>query len=229
MAPLEFTGWSGMLVALLIGFCFGFVLEQAGFGNARNLAAQFYLHDMRVLKVMFTGIVTAMLLVFLSAAIGLLDFSRVAVPPTYLGPAIVGGFVLGIGFIIGGYCPGTSLVSLATLKIDGAFFVLGVVCGLFGFALSIPVIWEFWNQAGFAGRLTLFDWVGVDAGWIVVAVFVMAMGAFWFAEWMERLFRRGGTHDAAAATSKWRQAAILAGLSIALITAFVGQPTIGAR
>src|SRR5512134_3426669 len=106
MAPYTFGPSATTVVTLVIGFFFGFVLERAGFGNARNLAAQFYLHDMRVLKVMFTAIVTAMLLIFLASAVGLVDFARVWVPPTYFWPGVLGGFVLGVGFIIGGYCPG---------------------------------------------------------------------------------------------------------------------------
>ncbi|RMG02359.1 MAG: sulfurtransferase, partial [Planctomycetota bacterium] len=69
-APLN---WTGPLATLVIGFLFGFVLERAGFGNSRNLAAQFYLTDMRVLKVMFTAIVTSMVLVFACTAAGILD------------------------------------------------------------------------------------------------------------------------------------------------------------
>ena len=68
MAPFSFSHATASLVAALIGFCFGFVLERGGFGNARNLAAQFYLYNMRVLKVMFTAIITAMLLVYLASA-----------------------------------------------------------------------------------------------------------------------------------------------------------------
>ena len=51
----------GLVVAVLIGFGFGFVLERAGFGRANKLAGQFYGTDMTVLKVMFSAIVTAML------------------------------------------------------------------------------------------------------------------------------------------------------------------------
>ena len=191
MAPLHFTGMAFLLVTLAVGFCFGFVLERAGFGNARNLAAQFYLYDMRVLKVMFTAIVTAMLLIFAAAAVGVLDFGALEVPPTYLGPAIVGGLLLGVGFIIGGYCPGTSLVSMSTLKIDGTIFVLGVVSGLFLFGQTVPAFWGFWNFSGSFGRLTLDELARLDAGWVVLGVVVMAVGAFWFVERVEAYFRRG--------------------------------------
>jgi hypothetical protein len=96
-------GAGTILVYLAIGVGFGFALERAGFGNSRKLAAQFYLHDMTVLKVMFTAIIVAMVLVFWASALMRLDFGRVFVNPTYLWPGIIGGLLLGVGFIIGGY------------------------------------------------------------------------------------------------------------------------------
>ncbi|MEZ4765721.1 MAG: hypothetical protein R3C26_21810 [Calditrichia bacterium] len=56
--------WTGYLLYLMIGVSFGAVLEMAGFANSPKLAAQFYLKDMTVLKVMFTGVITAMVLIF---------------------------------------------------------------------------------------------------------------------------------------------------------------------
>ena len=91
------------LIALAFGFSFGFILECAGFGNARKLAAQFYLYDMTVLKVMFTGIVVAMVLIFIDRGLLWLDFEQVFVNPTHLWPQIAGGLLLGVGFLIGGY------------------------------------------------------------------------------------------------------------------------------
>ena len=98
---------TGLLLGTLIGFAFGFVLERAGFGNAKNLAAQFYLTDTRVLKVMFSAIATACAGIGLLSGFGVLDLSLLTVPETFLGPHVVGGLLLGIGFIVSGYCPGT--------------------------------------------------------------------------------------------------------------------------
>ena len=107
LLPLKLTELLGpageTVVIVVIGAGFGFVLERAGFGDSRRLAAQFYLHDMTVFKVMFTAIITAMTLVFLASSLQFLDFSRVFVNPTYMWPGIVGGLIFGIGFIIGGY------------------------------------------------------------------------------------------------------------------------------
>ena len=91
------------LIFLGIGFAFGYVLEISGFGHSPKLAAQFYFKEMTVLKVMFTAIVTAMVLIFAASAVGLLDYNLVYVNPTYLWPGIVGGLIMGVGFILGGF------------------------------------------------------------------------------------------------------------------------------
>jgi hypothetical protein len=107
MAPFELEGFLGgigvYLIYLLIGIGFGATLEMAGFADSRRLAAQFYFKDLTVLKVMFTAIITAMALVFLASALQLLDYNVIWVNPTFLIPGIVGGLVMGSGFIIGGY------------------------------------------------------------------------------------------------------------------------------
>jgi len=176
------------LISLGIGFGFGFVLEQAGFGDSRRLAAQFYLHEMRVLKVMFTGIITAMLLVFWGVALGWIDYELLWVNPTHLASGILGGLLLGMGFIIGGFCPGTSVVAAATLKLDGLFFLLGCLAGVFVFGEMAPGLRGFWEQGG--GRLTLPDWLGLPPGAVVFLVMMMAAFMFWGAEKLERAFAR---------------------------------------
>lgn len=182
MAPFDLVALLGVtgsyLVYLAIGFAFGFILESAGFGDARRLAAQFYFSELRVLKVMFTAIIVAMTLIFLSTALGLLDYDEVWVNPTYLWPGILGGLIMGVGFIIGGYCPGTSLVSMATLKIDGAFFVLGVFSGVLLFGDTVEYYNDFWHS-GFMGRFTLPELFGLETGVVVVLLVLMALAMFW--------------------------------------------------
>src|SRR5262249_49514019 len=117
---------AGLASALVIGAAFGWTLERAGLGNAPKLAAQFYLTDLTVIKVMFTAIVTAMLGAFWLGRIGMLDFSRVYVPETFLAPQIVGGLVFGAGFALAGLCPGTSCVAAATGRTDGMMVVAGM-------------------------------------------------------------------------------------------------------
>ena len=172
----------------LIGFAFGFTLEMSGFGDSRKLAAQFYFTELTVLKVMFTAIVTAMVLTFGAVGLGVLDFSQVWVNPTYIWSGVLGGLIMGVGFIIGGFCPTTSLASASTGKIDGMMFMLGGFFGAALFAETEPLFTNWYNNAGYYGRLTLDQVFGIPVGAVVLLVVMMALFMFWGAEQLERIF-----------------------------------------
>jgi len=212
--------WGQYIVYLLIGIGFGAALEMAGFGVSTRLAGQFYFRDQTVLKVMFTAIIVAMVLVFGATALGLLDYNLIWVNPTYLVPGIVGGLIMGVGFIVGGFCPGTSLVASATLKLDGIFFTLGAFFGIFLFGETVGLFEDFWFST-YMGRLTLQDFFGVDAGIVVVGVVIMALVMFFGAEYLEQWF---GKKDRKLAP-KWRYGAGGTLLVMAGAILFIGQPT----
>jgi rhodanese-related sulfurtransferase len=214
-----FGHYGAFAVYGLIGVLFGAVLETAGFGNSMKLAAQFYFRDLTVLKVMFTAIIVACVLVFLTSAMGLLDYNLVWVPPTYLWPGIVGGLIMGAGFIVGGFCPGTSLVAMATGKIDGLFFVLGVLTGIFLFGETVASFAVFFDSS-YMGRFTLPDLFGVDYGLVVVAVVLMALFMFWGAERIEAAV--GG--PTAQRAPRWAPLAATALLALAVTSLLMGQP-----
>jgi hypothetical protein len=167
----------GLVLAFVLGIGFGIALERAGFGGARKLAAQFYFTDMTVFKVMFTAIVTAMVGVFFLAAFGFLDLSLVYLTPTYLLPQIVGGLILGVGFVIGGYCPGTSCVAAATGKYDSMAYLGGVLAGSFLFAEAYPLVGDFYYATAM-GSVTLPQQFHMSYGLLVFAVILMAVGGF---------------------------------------------------
>lgn len=183
-----------LVVAVVIGIGFGFVLERAGFGSARKLAAQFYFTDMTVLKVMFTAIVTAMLGVYFLSVLGFMDISLIYLTPTNILPQVIGGLLLGFGFVIGGYCPGTSCVSASTGRIDGWVYLLGIIAGIFVFGEMFPLVEGFYNSTPM-GEMTLPALLGLPYGLMVFAVVVMAVGAFAAAGWAENVMRakKGGT------------------------------------
>lgn len=176
---------TSLVVAFVIGIGFGFALERAGFGSAKKLVSQFYLDDLAVFKVMFTAIVTAMLGVFYLGWLGVLDLKLVYLTPTNLWPQIVGGLVLGFGFVVGGYCPGTSLVAAATGRIDGLVVVLGVAAGTFAIGESFPWIKGFYESGGM-GRRTLPEVLHLPYGLVVLLVVIVALAGFAGAEWLER-------------------------------------------
>ena len=161
--------------------------QQAGFGSAKKLTDQFYFKDMAVFRVMFTAIVTAMLGLFYLAAAGWVDLSLVYIQPTYLWPQIVGGLLLGVGFVVGGYCPGTSVVAMATGKVDALVNIAGIFAGIFVIGELWPSITGF-TESSNLGRLTLPEVFHLPMGLIVLLVVLMAVGGFWGAGVLERRF-----------------------------------------
>ncbi|MGD8586117.1 MAG: YeeE/YedE thiosulfate transporter family protein, partial [Chloroflexota bacterium] len=148
------------------------------------------------------------------------DYNLVWVNPTYLWPGIVGGLIMGVGFIVGGFCPGTSLVGAVTGKLDAIAFVLGVVFGIFLFGETVGSFNLFWNSS-YLGRLTIPDWLGLPTGVVVLLLILMALFMFWGSEQLERIF---GKKDPSKAP-RWRYGA--AGVLVlgALGLIVIGQPT----
>jgi hypothetical protein len=178
---------AGLVLAFAIGIGFGFFLERAGFGSARKLVSQFYLNDLAVFKVMFTAIVTAMLGVTYLGWMGVLDLRQVYLVPTYLWPQVVGGLLLGVGFVVGGYCPGTSIAAVATGRVDGLLYAIGIGAGTFAFAEAFPLFQDLYT-AGSLGSLTLPQAFSLPYGLVVFGVVLMALAGFYAAAIVERLF-----------------------------------------
>lgn len=224
--PLEtlFGPIGAYLVFLAIGFAFGYVLEISGFADSPRLAAQFYFRDLTVLKVMFTAIIVAMVLIFGASAVGLLDYNLLWVNPTYLWPGLVGGLIMGVGFVIGGYCPGTSLVAAATARIDGILFALGTAFGIFLFGETVDLYDVFWNSS-YLGRFTLPDLLNVPTGWVVLGVVFMALFMFWGGEKLEAAI--GGVDLSKAPKARYAGAAAM--VAAAAVVLLVGQPTMEER
>jgi hypothetical protein len=210
--PLESLGSDhrtlGLALAVVLGIAFGFVLERAGLGRVQKLVGQFYGHDMTVLRVLFTAIVTAMVGAVILSAVGLLDLGAVQLRyPTYLWPMIVGGLALGAGFVVSGYCPGTSVVALASGKLDALATIGGLTLGGLAYAELEPAMGGF-PGSGQLGIFTLPQWLGLPVPLVVAAAAALALGAFRAAGKIERLVaaRRAPSMPSIAPTESIRVA-----------------------
>jgi uncharacterized protein len=180
---------TALTIAFVIGIGFGFFLEQAGFGSGMKLAGQFYFRDLTVFKVMFTAIITAMLGLFWLSWIGIVDLSLVKVLPTYLVPQLVGGIIFGVGFVMGGYCPGTCCIAAVTGRMDGWVHLLGMFAGIFVFAETYPLISD-WYSSTAMGEVTLFQVFNLAPGTMVFIIVAIALLGFSGAEYLEKKFSR---------------------------------------
>jgi rhodanese-related sulfurtransferase len=231
-----FGPYTGLLIGTLVGVAFGFALERAGFGRARNLAAQFYLTDVRVLKVMFSAIVTACVGMAFLSGIGVLDLALITVPETFLWPQLVGGLLLGAGFIVSGYCPGTGVVAVASGNLDGVAALGGIMLGSLAFGFGYGPLEGFY-KSGAMGVVRLDRLIGVPTAVVAAAVVAMAVGAFLGGEKLEAIFapRQGELVPASPARVKARVfggfvvVAALALVALALPTRGVATPARAVR
>lgn len=178
---------TNFLLAFLIGIAFGFVLEQSGFSSSRKLAGVFYGYDTVVLKVFFTAAVTAMLGLLFFSLFGWIDLDLVYINPAYLISAILGGVIMGAGFIIGGYCPGTSFCGASIGKIDAIVFIGGLFIGVFIFGFGYN-LWDEVYLADNIGTPKISESLGLSDGVFALILVVIALAMFRIAEWAEKKF-----------------------------------------
>jgi uncharacterized membrane protein YedE/YeeE len=171
------------IIAIFIGFAFGYILEASGFSSSRKLAGVFYGYDFAVLKVFFTSAVVAVIGLFYMDYLNWVDISQLYVHPTYLWAAIIGGMVMGVGFLAGGFCPGTSLCAVAIGKVDGIVFTIGLVIGIFVFSESFSTLEPLFEKSNL-GHITLVDTFNISPYWIVLVFTLIAVVAFYFSDWV---------------------------------------------
>lgn len=216
-----------LLTAVVLGFLFGFSLERGGFGNARKLAGQFYLHDMTVFKVMFTAILVAMVGFYTLAGLGWVDMARMWVNPTFMWAQVVGGFVLGMGFIMSGLCPGTSVVSAASGRWDGVVTMGGIFLGTGLFAITIdwvPGLAALYT-GGSMGVSVLPELFGLPPLPFVFVIVLVAATAFIGAEAVEDIF--SGRYDEVDLTPRslpFAKFGVAATLSLVLVVGLGLRP-----
>lgn len=124
-----------LFLAISLGLLFGFALNRAGATNPENIINMLRLTDTRLMKAILFAIGLASIGLFAGLFAGFISPAHISIKTAYIGVGI-GGALLGIGFAIAGYCPGTGLAALATGRKDAFFFVLGGLLGAFAYTLS---------------------------------------------------------------------------------------------
>ena len=171
------------IIAILIGFAFGYILEASGFSSSRKLAGVFYGYDFAVLKVFFTSAIVSVIGLYYMDYLNYVDISQLYVHPTYLWAAIIGGMIMGVGFLAGGFCPGTSLCAVAIGKIDGIVYTIGLAIGIFIFSESFISLEPLFERSNLV-HITLVNSLGMSPYWLIFIITIIAVAAFYFSDWV---------------------------------------------
>ena len=151
-----------LLLGLLSGVVFGFLLQKGRVAKFHVIVGQFLLADWTVLKLMGTAGVVGSVGVHGLVGLGLADLH---VKPFLPGGVLLGAILFGTGMAILGYCPGTGVAACGEGRRDAMIGLLGMVAGAgayvvgYRWALSLAGMW------GDRGELTLPDVAGASP-WI---------------------------------------------------------------
>ncbi len=179
--------WNNV-IAVIIGMAFGFIMEGSGFSSSKKIVGLFYGYDFTVLKVFFTATVTAAIGILYFSFLGWIDLTMIHIHPTYVTGGIVGGVLMGIGFVSGGYCPGTSLCGVGIGRIDGIVFTMGLLLGIFLFSEFFAIIEPIY-EGNFLGTVTITESIGMSPQWFVFLFTIMAIAIFVFTTWIRKKVR----------------------------------------
>ena len=157
------------LSSLLIGALFGASLDLAGFGSPTRLNGQFLLRDFSMFKVMFGAIVVGAFIYLLLLGAGFPSAPRSLIPTLDVA-VLVGGFLLGFGLVMGGYCPGTALAGAAGGRLDAVLFFAMMYPGYRFWVWLEPHLGLNVHAALAPSQQTLPQLLGVAAPWVLLGL-----------------------------------------------------------
>jgi hypothetical protein len=173
---LHKNGKAQVILGLLFGIVFGFLLQKGGVTSYDVIMGQLLLTDFTVLKVMASAVATGLVGFFLLRHFG---YATRHIRAATLGSNVVGGLIFGIGFGLLGYCPGTVAGAVGQGALDALFGgVIGLLIGAGIFAEAYPFLDEKILHYGeikketFYELLDLPEWLTVVAGCSAILIFL---------------------------------------------------------
>ncbi|APZ54214.1 YeeE/YedE thiosulfate transporter family protein [Salipiger abyssi] len=144
-----------IVLAILIGAAFGFVLDRVGATNPNVIGGMLTLRRLRLMKTILLAIGTGSILMFGGQMLGLVDVAHMSVKASYIG-VFIGGLLLGAGWAASGYCPGTGVCAVGAGRKDAFFYIAGGLLGAAAYMATYPA----WKASGLlddiaGGKVTL--------------------------------------------------------------------------
>ncbi len=146
---------SSIILALVIGAAFGAVLDRIGATNPNWIGKMLTLTNLHLMKTILLAIGTGSVLMFAGQMLGLVEVGHMSVKAAYIG-VFIGGLLLGAGWALAGYCPGTGVCAAASGRKDAWFFIAGGLLGAAAYMVTYPA----WLASGMldnilGGKVTL--------------------------------------------------------------------------
>ncbi len=164
------------VLGLFVGLSFGLSLFASGLANPDKIIGTLRLKDFHAMRVIAVFLVVGML------GVWAIDM---ATAPGAPGPYNVktaqllvnalGGALLGIGFGLTGYCPGTGLACAAAGRFDALITVVGMMLGALLYIWIYPWVVPQLQAIGDYGKVRLPEITGTDPTWWVLPISAVAL------------------------------------------------------
>ena len=164
------------MIGFLIGLLFGAGLLLAGLADPDKIVGTLRLKDFHAMRTIAVFVLVGMLGTWILDMAGMANFS---VKPAAIWSVLIGGSLLGIGFGLTGFCPGTGLACAAAGRIDALVTVLGMLLGALVFIWIYPGIVQPIDAIANFKKVTLPEITGIASGvWVVIIVAAGSLALF---------------------------------------------------
>lgn len=162
-----------IVLGLVTGFVFGFLLQKGGVTNYDVIIGQLLLTDFTVVNIMLSAIVVGMIGIFLMKSAGLV---RLHIARGSWGATVAGGLIFGTGFAVLGYCPGTAAAAFGSGALDALIGMVGIAIGAGIFARLYPALDRSILKKGTFPADTIPEMIGVKPGIVAIGVIILIIG-----------------------------------------------------
>jgi hypothetical protein len=184
MGPLEITGTARLVLGLVTGIAFGFILQKGQALKFHKIIDALRLRDFTIWKLMFTAIAVGMVGIYALNALGL---AKLHIKPTILSANILGGLIFGGGFALLGFCPGTCVGAVGEGRLDGLYSgVAGLLIGAGLYSEVYPYLLPGFLKVGALGKVTLPQLFGLGVWPTVALAAAVLVAAIWFLDRIDR-------------------------------------------
>ena len=154
-----------LVLGILFGVVFGFLLQKGGVAKFHVLIGQLLLTDYTVVKVMLSAVVVGAIGIHFMHRAGIVEMH---IKPTRYASNIIGGLLFGAGFAFSGYCPGTGAAALGQGNYDALAMIVGMIAGSYVFAELSGWISHRIDPIGDRGKLILPDVLPINRTAVVL-------------------------------------------------------------
>ena len=171
-----------VLMSLISGFIFGFLLQKATVSRFDTIVGQLLLKDFTVMKVILTAIVVGSIGIYSLSSIGIIPTLHLSKTPILF--SLLGGSIFGMGMSLSGYCPGTAIAAIADGSKDMIFGALGMFFGSILFNELSSTLLPYMAQKDGLFQKTIGDFFSVP-NWIIIVC--LSLGWMTFVIGMKKL------------------------------------------